>query len=97
MQGEARELGREHAALALEMVRSPLDRPQLILSGGETTVQVKGHRARWKEYRISLELCDPLTRPPANFALAADTDGIDGSEDNAGAWIGPKPWLWLSN
>lgn len=90
LQGEARELGREHAALALEMVRSPLDRPQLILSGGETTVQVKGtgRGGRNTEYLLSCAI--HLQGHPQIFALAADSDGIDGSEDNAGAWIGPQ-------
>lgn len=87
LEGEARELGREHAALALE--RAAAGCRVAILSGGETTVTVrgKGRGGRNSEYLLGLMLA--LDGAPGIHALAADTDGIDGSEDNAGAFAGP--------
>jgi hydroxypyruvate reductase len=84
LQGEARDLGRAHARLALE---SP--RPRVILSGGETTVTVtgQGRGGRNVEYLAGLAL--GLDGAPGLHAIACDTDGIDGTEDNAGAMIGP--------
>jgi hydroxypyruvate reductase len=82
LQGEARILGTEHAALALAAKG-----PRLILSGGETTVTLQGkggHGGRNTEYLLALALA---IKGAAHInALAADTDGIDGSEDNAGAF-----------
>lgn len=86
LEGEARELGREHARLALGK-RS--EAPLCILSGGETTVTVagQGRGGRNSEYLLGLTL--QLSGAAGVFALAADTDGIDGSEDNAGAIATP--------
>ncbi|MDA8870517.1 glycerate kinase [Rhizobiaceae bacterium] len=85
VEGEASEVGRQHAALALRA--SP---GTLILSGGETTVTVRagdacGRGGRNCEYLLALAL--GLNGAANVTALAADTDGIDGSEDNAGAFI----------
>lgn len=88
MEGEAREVARVQAAMAREVRRRdrPFKAPVLLLSGGETTVTLrgKGRGGRNSEFLLSLALeiegCRDI------LALAADTDGIDGSEDNAGAF-----------
>ncbi len=87
IEGEAREVGRVHAAIARETaLRSrPFTRPALILSGGETTVTLrgKGRGGRNAEFLLAFALAAaglPLA------ALAADTDGIDGSGADAGAF-----------
>ncbi|WKB55024.1 glycerate kinase type-2 family protein [Eleftheria terrae] len=91
LEGEAREVAKAHAALARQVARHdrPFPRPCLLLSGGETTVTVRGRGrgGRNAEYLLGLALA--LQGEPRVWALAADTDGIDGSEDNAGAWCGP--------
>lgn len=97
MEGEAREVGRVHAALARAVARKgqPFQRPCVILSGGETTVTVRpqapgvvrGRGGRAGEF--CLGLAQALQGQTAVYALAADTDGIDGVEDNAGAWVEP--------
>ena len=92
IEGEARDVGHAMAATALS-VRShgvPLAAPAVLLSGGETTVTVRvrgGRGGRNGEYLAGLAL--GLAGTPGIFALAADTDGIDGSEDNAGAVVTP--------
>ena len=91
IEGEAREVGRRHAEHALALVDwSEADRPAtLLLSGGETTVTVRGdgRGGRNTEYLLGLAL--GLDGRPDIYALAADTDGIDGSQDNAGAFVAP--------
>lgn len=92
MEGEASEVGRVHAAIAREVaVRNrPFRKPVVILSGGETTVTIKeggrgeGKGGRNSEFLLSLAL--GIDGCAGVSALAADTDGIDGSEDNAGAF-----------
>lgn len=88
--GEARELGRKHGCLALELQKTSRGRPLLLLSGGETTVTVDhpGRGGRNTEYLLALALAIDGTR--GIHALAADTDGIDGSQDNAGAVLSPN-------
>ncbi|MFC3060308.1 glycerate kinase type-2 family protein [Paenirhodobacter populi] len=87
IEGEAREIARMHAAIAREVAtRSrPFEAPVVILSGGETTVTLRGEGrgGRNSEFLLSLALASEGL-PFA--ALAADTDGIDGSESNAGAF-----------
>jgi hydroxypyruvate reductase len=88
IEGEAREVGGVHAAIAREVAGRdrPFKKPVLILSGGETTVtlRAKGKGGRNSEFLLSFAIgIDGLT---GIHALAADTDGIDGSEDNAGAF-----------
>lgn len=88
MEGEAREIGSAHAAIAREVVARgrPFAKPVLMLSGGETTVtlRAKGKGGRNTEFLLSFAIgIDGLQGVQA---LAADTDGIDGSEDNAGAF-----------
>ncbi|MDO8280516.1 MAG: glycerate kinase [Burkholderiaceae bacterium] len=97
MEGESREVGRVHAAMARAVARhgQPFARPCVILSGGETTVtlrprdaaQVRGRGGRAGEF--CLGLAQALQGQAGVFALAADTDGIDGVEDNAGAFVTP--------
>jgi hydroxypyruvate reductase len=87
IEGEAREVARVHAAIVREVATRdrPFRRPAVILSGGETTVTLRGmgRGGRNSEFLLSLA----LAAEGVNFsALAADTDGIDGSEDNAGAF-----------
>ena len=91
IEGEAREVGLRHAEHAIHLLR--LERPRraasVLLSGGETTVTVRGagRGGRNTEYLLGLAL--GLEGCPDVFALAADTDGRDGSEDNAGAFVTP--------
>ena len=88
IEGEAREVGGVHAAIAREVAtrNRPFRKPVLILSGGETTVtlRAKGKGGRNSEFLLAFAIgIDGLD---GIHALAADTDGIDGSEDNAGAF-----------
>jgi glycerate 2-kinase len=87
--GEAQEVGYAHAQLAREYLSKGLSKPLAIISGGECTVTIpdgiKGRGGRCTEYLLSLFAAS--TDIPNLAALAADTDGIDGSEKNAGAWF----------
>jgi glycerate 2-kinase len=89
--GEAAEVGKVYAALAREVREhaQPLKPPVALISGGETTVTMrgKGRGGRCSEYLLSLAIC--LDGLDDTWALACDTDGIDGSEDNAGAIATP--------
>ncbi|MCA0920510.1 glycerate kinase [Pseudooceanicola nanhaiensis] len=88
IEGEAREVAKVHAAIAREVQAKdrPFAKPVMILSGGETTVTLrgKGRGGRNSEFLLSLAL--EIEGVAGIAALAADTDGIDGSEDNAGAF-----------
>uniref|UniRef100_UPI00313B11F8 glycerate kinase type-2 family protein n=2 Tax=Mesorhizobium TaxID=68287 RepID=UPI00313B11F8 len=88
IEGEARDVGSVHAALAREVATRdrPFNKPVLILSGGETTVtlRAKGKGGRNSEFLLSFAI--GIDGVAGIHALAADTDGIDGSEDNAGAF-----------
>ena len=94
--GEAREVAKVHAALArqIQQHHHPLKPPVAIISGGECTVTLQnahgtngGRGGRCSEFLLSLAL--DLDERENIFAIACDTDGIDGSEDNAGAYIEP--------
>ncbi|MBR9765613.1 MAG: glycerate kinase [Rhodobacteraceae bacterium] len=88
MEGEAREVARVQAAMARE-VRSrsrPFRAPVLMLSGGETTVTLRGRGRGGRNSEFLLSLALEIEGCEGILALAADTDGIDGSEDNAGAF-----------
>ncbi|MEO8060789.1 MAG: glycerate kinase [Burkholderiales bacterium] len=92
MEGESREVGKVHAALARHVARhgAPFSKPCVILSGGETTVTVKskgGRGGRATEFLLGCAIA--LQGEPGVHVLAADTDGIDGVEDNAGAIVTP--------
>lgn len=88
IEGEAREVGRVHAAIAREIALRdrPFPRPVVLLSGGETTVTLRGVPGRGgRNTEFLLALAQAAEGAPF-AALAADTDGIDGSEANAGAF-----------
>lgn len=88
LQAEARHLGAGHASLARRLAADDVRR--IILSGGETTVRVLnagGRGGRNLEYLLGLAIA--LDGAPGIHAIACDTDGIDGTEDDAGAIIGP--------
>jgi hydroxypyruvate reductase len=102
IEGESHVVGRVHAALARTVARrgEPFARPCVILSGGETTVTLKsraggredpvpraGRGGRATEFLLGCAIA--LQGEPGVHVLAADTDGIDGVEDNAGAIVGP--------
>ena len=96
IEGESRTVGQVHAALARQVARrgQPFTRPCVILSGGETTVTLPpsgvarpGRGGRASEFLLACTIA--LQGEPGVYALAADTDGIDGMEDNAGAVISP--------
>ena len=92
MEGEAREVGKALASIALQTAThgQPAPAPLMLLSGGETTVTVRsktGRGGRNAEYLLGHALA--LGSHPAIHAIAGDTDGIDGSEDNAGAYLQP--------
>jgi hydroxypyruvate reductase len=97
MEGESREVGKVHAALArgVALKGQPFQKPCVILSGGETTVTIrprqpgaaKGRGGRAGEFCMGL--AQALQGQAGVYALAADTDGIDGVEDNAGAFVTP--------
>ncbi|RWF45225.1 MAG: glycerate kinase [Mesorhizobium sp.] len=93
IEGEAREVGGVHAAIAREVAtrNRPFSKPVLILSGGETTVTlrapidgIRGKGGRNSEFLLSFAI--GINGVEGIHALAADTDGIDGSENNAGAF-----------
>jgi glycerate 2-kinase len=91
--GEARELARVQAAMALARRHDkPGMPPCLILSGGETTVTVTGRGRGGRNSEFLLSLAIALNGAPGVYALAADTDGIDGTQDNAGAVLTPASW-----
>ena len=90
--GESSEVAKVYAALAREVQRhgQPSRPPLALISGGETTVTVKGRHGRGgRNTEFLLSLAIALDGQPGTWALACDTDGIDGSEDNAGAWLAP--------
>jgi hydroxypyruvate reductase len=97
IEGESREVGKVHAALARAVAKrgEPFAKPCVILSGGETTVTIrprqpgaaKGRGGRAGEFCMGL--AQALQGQEKVWALAADTDGIDGVEDNAGARVSP--------
>src|SRR5690606_19672895 len=91
LEGEAREVAKVHAGIARQIVLhgQPLQPPCVILSGGETTVTVRGNGRGGRNAEFLLSLTDSLKGLPGVYALAGDTDGIDGSEDNAGALMTP--------
>ncbi|AMP01282.1 hypothetical protein CAter10_3823 [Collimonas arenae] len=91
MEGEARDIGLAHAALARQISRrgQPFSKPCVVISGGETTVTVRGTGRGGRNAEFLLSLATALDGFPDIHAIACDTDGIDGSEDNAGAIYQP--------
>ncbi|HSV51376.1 MAG TPA: glycerate kinase [Burkholderiaceae bacterium] len=98
VEGESREVGKVHGALARAVAHrdQPFAKPCVILSGGETTVTIRkqpegtprGRGGRAGEFCMGL--AQALQGQAGVWALAADTDGIDGVEDNAGAVVAPE-------
>ena len=91
IEGEAREVALVHAGIARHARRwgQPARPPCVLLSGGETTVTVRGGGRGGRNAEFLLALAAALDDLPGVFALAADTDGIDGTESNAGAVYRP--------
>jgi glycerate 2-kinase len=88
IEGEARDVGLVHAALALETSRRdrPFRKPVVLLSGGETTVTVSHPGKGGRNTEFLLSFATKIAGAPNIHAIAADTDGIDGAEDDAGAF-----------
>jgi hydroxypyruvate reductase len=94
--GEAREVAKVYAALAkqIQQYHHPIKPPVALISGGECTVTIRadaeapGRGGRCSEFLLSLAV--ELEGRENVHALACDTDGIDGSEDNAGAYLAPN-------
>ena len=91
IEGEAREVATVMAGIARQAARhgQPAAPPCVLLSGGETTVTVRGTGRGGRNVEFLAALAVGLDGHPAIHAIACDTDGIDGTEDNAGAMIGP--------
>ncbi|MFC7513524.1 glycerate kinase [Herbaspirillum sp. GCM10030257] len=92
MEGEARDVGMVHAALARQVALrgQPFSKPCVIISGGETTVTVRGKGRGGRNAEFLLSFAATMNGMPGVHAIACDTDGIDGSEDNAGALYNPQ-------
>jgi glycerate 2-kinase len=91
IEGEARDVAQVHAAIARQVAqrRQPFNKPCVLLSGGETTVTVRGKGRGGRNAEFLLSLAVVLNGCAGVYAIACDTDGIDGSEDNAGALYAP--------
>ncbi|MEM7258271.1 MAG: glycerate kinase [Pseudomonadota bacterium] len=91
LEGESAEVAKVHAGIVKQVIkhRQPVDRPCVLLSGGETTVTVKGKGRGGRNAEFGLSLAVALNGLDSVYALAADTDGVDGSEDNAGVVVSP--------
>ncbi|CTQ44020.1 MULTISPECIES: glycerate kinase [Stappiaceae] len=91
LEGEAREVARAHAELALsrQSERPEGSRPLLLLSGGELTVTRRGEGVGGPNAEYALALAFALRGAPGIHAIACDTDGVDGAAEVAGAVIGP--------
>jgi len=90
LEGEARDVGRDHAQLALQHRNTALARPLVLISGGETTVTLKGSGRGGRNSEYLLAFAIETAGAPGIHGIACDTDGIDGSEDNAGAECDPE-------
>jgi glycerate 2-kinase len=91
IEGEAREVAMMHAGIARQVKRhgQPAKTPCVLLSGGETTVTVRGKGRGGRNAEFLLALAVALGGESGIHALAGDTDGVDGTEDNAGAVVTP--------
>jgi hydroxypyruvate reductase len=91
IEGEARDVARVMAGIAAQVVAhgQPLPRPCVLISGGETTVTVKGHGRGGRNVEFLLALAVALKGLPGVHAVAGDTDGVDGLEEIAGAFLSP--------
>ena len=91
IEGEAREAGRVMAGIARHVAHTghPFPPPCVLLSGGETTVTVRGSGRGGRNVEFLLSLGIALDGQPGVYALAGDTDGVDGQEEVAGAFLAP--------
>src|SRR3954447_6240064 len=91
IEGEAREVAKVMAGIARQVVRhgQPAPAPCVLLSGGETTVTVRGKGRGGRNVEFLLSLAVELAGLPDVYAIAGDTDGIDGAEEAAGALVTP--------
>jgi glycerate 2-kinase len=91
IEGEAREVGKALAGIGLQVARrgQPFQPPCVLLSGGETTVTVRGQGRGGRNVEFLLSLALALQGQTGVHALAADTDGVDGQEEIAGALLAP--------
>jgi glycerate 2-kinase len=91
LEGEARDVGKVLGALALQVARrgQPFSAPCVLLSGGETTVTVRGGGRGGRNVECLLAMALTLQGQPGVHALAGDTDGVDGQEEIAGALLAP--------
>jgi hydroxypyruvate reductase len=91
LEGEARDVGQVLAGIALQVAErgQPVTAPCVLLSGGETTVTVRGDGRGGRNVEFLLSLAIALGGHPRIHALAGDTDGVDGQEEVAGAIIAP--------
>jgi hydroxypyruvate reductase len=91
IEGEARDVGKVMGGIALEAARhgQPFAAPCVLLSGGETTVTVRGAGRGGRNVEFLLSLALTLRGEPGIHAIAGDTDGVDGQEEIAGAVVGP--------
>ena len=91
IEGEAREVAKVLAGLGLQVARrgQPFAPPCVLLSGGETTVTLRGRGRGGRNVECLLSLAIALDGEPGIHALAGDTDGVDGQDEIAGALLGP--------
>jgi glycerate 2-kinase len=91
IEGEARDVAKAFAGLALQVARrdQPFNTPCILLSGGETTVTVRGTGRGGRNVEFLLSLGIALNGEPGIHAIAGDTDGVDGQEEIAGALLAP--------
>jgi hydroxypyruvate reductase len=91
LEGEARDVALVHAGIARQVLNhgQPCPAPCALLSGGETTVTVRGKGRGGRNVEFLLALAVALGGEPGVYAMAGDTDGVDGTEDNAGAILTP--------
>lgn len=91
LEGEARDVGKVLAGMALQVAErgQPFASPCVLLSGGETTVTVRGHGRGGRNVECLLAAAIALNGHPRIYALAGDTDGVDGQEEIAGATLAP--------
>ena len=94
IEGEARDVGKVMAALAQQVADKgqPFAAPCVLLSGGETTVTLRGQGRGGRNVEFLLSLAVALKGAPGIHALAGDTDGVDGQEEIAGAYLAPDTW-----
>jgi len=91
LEGEARDVGKVLAAIALQVAKhgQPFEPPCVLLSGGETTVTLRGQGRGGRNVECLLSTAIALDGQADVHGIACDTDGVDGAEELAGALIGP--------